>query len=367
MTRRCLGMDFAFLGQERAFGRRRVDRSKLLLRAALGLALFSLPFRSAPSFAADQAHTLAVRLSWLTSGYQAAFYLAAAKGWYAKAGLDVLLTPGNGSVTTIQLVGSRQYDAGEAALSNMVFARVKGMAITSIAGFFRTGDVALMVPVESPIKGPADLKGKNIIYTAGSFEGPFLDSFLAAGGLTHDEVEFVSIEPNSRNSVYGSGGADGMFGSPVGSMIVLNKIRKSRPILFADYGLNLPGFGIVASLETLKEKGPAMRSFATAVSAAWAYIENGHEEEGVQAIVNARSNDRVDPDELRQQLHNSAPFLVSKATPGLPIGVQSEDDWKATIATMEKAKVIEPGRKAEDFFTNDYLDVNTIKALGSGS
>ncbi|MGA8615606.1 MAG: ABC transporter substrate-binding protein [Xanthobacteraceae bacterium] len=340
-------------------------RSKLLSCAALGLALLSLPFRAAPSLAADQAHTLAVRLSWLTSGYQAAFYLAAAKGWYAKAGLDVTLTPGTGSVTTIQLVGSRQYDAGEAALSSMVFARVKGMGITSIAGFFRTGDVALMVPVESPITGPADLKGKKIIYTAGSFEGPFLDSFLAAGGLTRAQVEFVNIEPNSRNSVYGSGGADAMFGSPVGSLIVLNKVRKSRAILFADYGLNLPGFGIVASLETLKEKGPAMRAFATAVSAAWAYIENGHEEEGVQAILKARPNERVDADELRQQLHNSAPFLISKTTPGLPIGVQSEPDWKATIATMEKAKVIEPGWKPADFFTSDYLDVDAIKSLGS--
>jgi NitT/TauT family transport system substrate-binding protein len=342
-------------------------RLKLLSFAAFGLTLLSLPFRVAPSFAADQAHSLQVRLSWLTSGYQAAFYLAAAKGWYAKAGLVVSLTPGTGSVTTIQLVGSRQYDAGEAALSSMVFARVKGMAITSIAGFFRTRDVALMVPVESPIRGPADLTGKKIIYTAGSFEGPFLDSFLAAGGLTRDQVEFINIEPNSRNSVYGSGGADAMFGSPVGTLIVLNKVRKSRAILFADYGLNLPGFGIVASLDAVKEKGPAMRAFATVVSAAWTYIENGHEQEGVQAILMARPNDRLDADELRLQLHNSAPFLVSKTTSGLPIGVQSEADWAATIATMEKAKVIEPGSKPADFFTNDYLDVNVIKSLGGGS
>lgn len=341
-------------------------RAKLLSRLALVLAAVWLPLRAAPSLAADQAHTLNVRLSWLTSGYQAAFYLAAAKGWYANAGLDVSLTPGTGSVTTIELVASGQYDAGEAALSSMVFARARGRAVTSIAGFFRTGDVALMVPVESPIKGPADLKGKKLIYTAGSFEGPFIDSFLRAGGLTHDQVEFINIEANSRNSVYANGGVDGMFGSPVGSLIVVNKLRKSRAILFADYGLSLPGFGIVASLEALKQKGPALRAFATAVSAAWAYIENGHEEEGVQAILKARPNDRVDADELRAQLHNCAPFLVSKTTPGLPIGVQSTADWKATIATMQNAKVLPSGFKPADFFTNDYLDVKTIKSL-SGS
>jgi NitT/TauT family transport system substrate-binding protein len=341
-----------------------MDKSNRLSRVVAALTLSFLLFQAAPSLSADQAHTLNVRLSWLTSGYQAAFYLAAAKGWYTKAGLEVSLTPGTGSVTTIQLVGSRQYDAGEAALSNMVFARTKGMAITSIAGFFRTGDVALMVPVESTIEGPADLKGKKIIYTAGSFEGPFLDSFLRAGGLRREQLEFVNIEPNSRNSVYASGGADGMFGSPVGSLVVVNRLRRSRAILFADYGLSLPGFGIVASLATLREKGPAMRDFATAVAAAWSYIENGHEEEAVQATLTARRNDRVDADELREQLHNSTPFLVSKTTPGLPIGVQTEADWKATIATMEKARVVEPGWKAADFFTNDYLDVKMIKSLG---
>ena len=86
-------------------------RSKLLPRIGFALGLLSLPLLTAPSFGADREHSLNVRLSWLTSGYQAAFYLAAAKGWYANAGLDVSLTPGTGSVTTIQLVGSQQYDA----------------------------------------------------------------------------------------------------------------------------------------------------------------------------------------------------------------------------------------------------------------
>jgi hypothetical protein len=31
---------------------------------------------------------------------------------------------------------------------------------------------------------------------------------------------------------------------------------------------------------------------------------------------------------------------------------------------MEKAKVVEPGWQAADFFTNDYLDVKMIKSLG---
>ncbi len=320
---------------------------------------------AAPASAADAAHTLKVRLSWVTSGYQAAFYLAAEKGWYKKAGLDVSIEPGTGSVTTIQLVNSGQYDAGEANLSNMVLARLQGMAVTSIAGFFRTGDVCLMVPQDSAIHGPGDLKGKKIIFTAGSFEVPYLDAFLAAGGLKRDQVEFVNIDANSRNSIYADGRADAMFGSPVGSLIVINKLRPSRAILFADWGLNLPGFGIVTSEATLKAKPDAMRAFASAVAGAWTYIEAGHEAEAVDAIMKERSADRVDANEIRLQLHNSAPFLTSKATAGMPFGVQSEVDWKQTLAVMQKAGAIPPGSKPDEYYTNAYLDPKVIKALGS--
>ena len=320
---------------------------------------------AAPASAADDAHTVKVRLSWITSGYQAPFYLAAEKGWYKKAGLDVSIEPGTGSVTTIQLVNGGKYDAGEANLSNMVLARRQGMAVTSIAGFFRTGDVCITVPQDSAIHGPGDLKGKKIIFTAGSFEGPFIDSFLAAGGLKRDQVEFVNMDVNARNPIYGDGRADGMFGSPVGSLIIINKLRPSRAILFADWGLNLPGFGIVVSEAGLKAKPEAMGAFASAVAGAWTYIAAGHEAEAVDAIMKARPDDRVDADDIKQQLHNSIPFLYSKATAGWPIGVQSEEDWKHTLAVMEKAGAIPPGSKPDEYYTNDYLDLKVIKALGS--
>jgi hypothetical protein len=31
---------------------------------------------------------------------------------------------------------------------------------------------------------------------------------------------------------------------------------------------------------------------------------------------------------------------------------------------MEKAKVIDPGTKPTDYFTNDYLDVDLIRKIG---
>ncbi|HEX9461184.1 MAG TPA: hypothetical protein VGB82_01170, partial [Alphaproteobacteria bacterium] len=67
------------------------------------------------------------------------------------------------------------------------------------------------------------------------------------------------------------------------------------------------------------------------------------------------------------QLKDSLPFLYTPASQKLPIGVQAESDWTEAIGVMERAKTIDPGSKAKDYFTNDYLDLDLIKSIASGS
>jgi NitT/TauT family transport system substrate-binding protein len=328
-------------------------------------AVFALALGGQAALAADEAHTLSVRLDWLSSGFHAPFHLAAEKGWFKKAGLDVTIQPGTGSVTTVQLVGAGQFDVGFAALSSMAFARSKGVPVISIAGFFRKGDLALLVPMDSPIKTPADLKGKKFVTTPGSLEAPFLDPFFSKGGLKRDEVELLNVDASAKMSTYLSGTNDGVFSSTAYTLALVRK-RAARPVLFADFGLNLPGFGLVVSEAKLKQKGEALKALASIVAGAWAYILAGHEEEAVQAMMKAREQERLNPEYMRGQLKDSLPFLFTPATEKQPIGVQSEADWAAAISLLEMAKVIGAGSTPKNYFTNDYLDLNLIKSIAAG-
>jgi len=318
---------------------------------------------AAPARAADEAHTISVRLDWLPTGYHAAFWLALEKGWFKNAGLDVTLNDGTGSVTTVQLVGSGQYDVGHAALAVMAIARSKGMKLISIAGFFRTGDTGLMVPKDSPITGPKDLRGKKIIYTAGSLEAPFVPAFLAAGGLTEKDLDLLNVDANAKVGQYLAGASDGII-SAGPTVALLEKKRPSKLILFADSGLNLPSLGLVASEQALAKKGPAIREFASIVSGAWAYILNGHEDEGLAAVLKSHEAARLDPELMKANLDVSLRFLYTPATKNEPVGIQAASDWSNAIAVMEKAKVIEPGTKPADYFTNDYIDTKIIASIG---
>ena len=125
------------------------------------LILFAVPFISFQAKAQTQPLTL--RLDFLTSGYHAPIFLALEKDWFKKAGIDLTIVDGNGSTTTVQLVGSGQVDVGHAALSVMAVAQSKGVPLTSVAAIFRRGDIALLLPEESPIKSVKDLAGKTKI------------------------------------------------------------------------------------------------------------------------------------------------------------------------------------------------------------
>jgi NitT/TauT family transport system substrate-binding protein len=163
-----------------------------------------------------------------------------------------------------------------------------------------------------------------------------------------------------------AGGNDGAFTSTAYTVPLVAARRPARPVLFADFDLNLPGFGLFTTASVLQKKGDALKSLASITAGAWAYILNGHEEEAVQAMMKAREQDRLDAGVLGGQLKASLPFLYTEATAKLPIGVQSAEDWAGAIALMEKAKVIEPGSQPADYFTNDYLDLDLIKSIATG-
>jgi len=341
--------------------------SRRKFTALAGAAAAATVLTGRPVKAADSAHTLTVRMDWLPSGYQTPFFLAQEKGWYQKAGLDVKIDQGNGSATTVQLVGAGQYDAGLAYLAVMAFARAKGMPVTSIAGFFRKGDLSLLVPVDSPIKAPKDCKGKHLVYTSGSMESPFLDAWFAAGGLKRGDAELIQVDASAKISTYLQPTSDGVFTSAAFSVPVANPKKPTRAIPFADFGMNMPGFGILTNETALKAKGDALKKFASITSGAWAYIVHGHhEDEAVQSLIKARAEARLDPALVKGQLDASLPFLDTPASKNLPIGVQADSDWADAIKVMEAAKTIEPGSKSKDYYTNDYLDLDLIKSTAKG-
>jgi NitT/TauT family transport system substrate-binding protein len=284
---------------------------------------------------------LRLRLDWTPWGNQAAFHLAQAKGWYRDAGLDVQIDDGNGSTSTVQIVGTgSDYDIGFAALSSMVIARGKSLQVHAIATYARNSDIGVMVPLDSGITDIAGLRGKRIGYTASSLETPFLDVFFKAGGLTKADVELVNLEGAAKLGAYLSGKLDAAFSAIPFLVPAVNEGRPSRGIGLSAAGIAMPSYGLFARDTTIAEKRAALVKFVTISDAAWAYIIAGHQDEAVAAIRAARPNAKLNAQAMRAQIDSFITFFPTPASKGLPPGVMAADDWKAAIATMRGANLI---------------------------
>lgn len=333
-------------------------RARLLGAATLTLATLL----GGASAQAQALEPVKVRLDWAPWANHAALHLAQQKGWYRQAGLDVTLEDGNGSVTTVQIVGSSNaFDIGQAALAPMMIARDKGLPVKALAVFLRKNDIGVLVPTESNITGPAQLKGKKLAYTAGSLEAPFIDAFLAAGGLKRDDVELVNLDAASKVSNYAVGRTDAVFSTIPFVLATTSKTRPSRAIPFADIGLHMPSFGLVVSEAKFAERGEVLSKFASVVARSWEYIHAGHEDEAVDAIIAQRPQARLDRAVLRGQLDTLKTFFDNK--PGQRIGPPQPADWETAVKTLSSVKLIGTGRPATDYYIPGRVNPAAFEAL----
>ncbi len=316
---------------------------------------------------AQTATPLSVRLDWTPWGSQAGIHLAAVKGWFRDAGLDVTIADGNGSTQTVQIVGGgSDVDVGFAALSSMMIARDKGLAVRGIADYCRNSDIGLMVPLDSGITKVADLKGKRMAHTASSLETPFLDLFLASGGLTRGDITLINMDGAAKLAAYLTGKVDCAFSSIPFFVPAVKAERPSRGLLFAEAGLHLPSYGLFAREETIAAKGAALTKFVSLVDGAWAYIIAGHQDEGVDAILSQRPNAKLSRVVMRGQVDDFITFFPTPDTRALPVGQMAGADWNEAVDTMVKGKLIKPDAAAADFYTNTLFDPTLYhKAAGA--
>src|SRR5262245_27901533 len=326
-----------------------LSRRNLLAAAATSLAI---P-RVSKAQAADK---LTLRLDYTASGLHAPFYLAIKRGWFEKAGIDLYMEDDNRSSATVKLVGAGAFDLGLHSLGPLAVARAMKVPVISVAGVVRKGELGFLVPAESGWKTPKDLIGKKIDYGVASQDGPCVRYFRNQTGVSEDQVELINVDAASRYSVYFTKQTDSLLTTVPGVMPIAAVRRPSTAIVLADFGLNLPGLGLGVRTDTLEKKKDAIRRFVSVVCGAWAYVLDGHDQEGAEAVFANRPAGVFNVAMMSEQIRLFKPFFYTDATKGMPIGMQSEADWAQTLKSMEEAKVIPPGSKPSDYFTNDCVD-----------
>ncbi|GMA31283.1 ABC transporter substrate-binding protein [Litorihabitans aurantiacus] len=183
----------------------------------------------------DGAAPVTLGLTYVPDIQFAPFYVAEANGYYDEAGLDVELRHHGANEGLFTAVEQGQEDVVVASGDEVLAQRAGGGDLAQIATLYGRSPVALLVPEDSDVTGPADLAGLRI-GVAGEFGSTWLGllEILDAGGLTTDDAVVTSIGFTQTTALL-SGEVDAVMGYVNGDAVRLAAAgspsgRSSRPL-----------------------------------------------------------------------------------------------------------------------------------------
>jgi NitT/TauT family transport system substrate-binding protein len=299
---------------------------------------------------------LTVQTAFYPQGPQAYLFLAEEKGWFAKAGLQVEILDGRGSNYSVQVLSSGHADIGEGELLPLVFARDAGMPIKVVAEWYKNEGPTIIVPRDSPIRTPKDLKGKKVLLTAAGPWPPLIDPFLKPFGLTKQDLSLVYVDSTALFTIYASRQVDALMTVDL-AFSEADPLLPSRNLRAVDYGVKLPGNGLYVTEDMLAKRPQVLRRFLKVCADTLAYIfVDGHADEAAQAIRTQRPHTKLALEHLKMQVDMFKAFVPMPSATGKPIGWQSPQDWVERTAYMKGAHMLTHDHAPSDFYTNELID-----------
>jgi putative hydroxymethylpyrimidine transport system substrate-binding protein len=222
---------------------------------------------------------LTVLLDWFVNPNHAPLVIAAQKGYFADAGLDVELVPPADPSAPPRLVAAGQADIAISYQPQLHIQVAEGLPLSRIGTLVETPLNTLVVLADGPLRSVADLKGKTVGFSVGGFEDALLGAMLTNAGLTLEDVTLVNVNFALSPALI-SGRVDGVIGAFRNFEMTQLKLENHEGQAFYPEELGVPVYDeliYVARNDGLER--PEMRAFIEATERAVIWLTN-HPEEG---------------------------------------------------------------------------------------
>lgn len=330
-----------------------IDRIKRFPAYLYGAAIAAVVALGAfPASAADKA---TLRLDWVNSGYHAIWYYGLDKGIFQKAGIDLEVLEGKGSIITAQTVGNGSVTFGTADTAAVMGAIAQGMPIKIVAGYLRQSALAIVFPAEKGWKRFADMGNAKIGFSPGGASSQILPALIKKAGL-EGKVQLVSMEPAAKMTSILTHRVDGIdsFGFLVVS-ILEGQGFKAATLPYANEGVNIPGLSLIASDDTIKRSPDLVRRMVMAMNESIIAARNDPEG-AIDSLMN-RSPTLNRPVVLRT-LILSFDLLNPDWGKGKPLGWMSPEVIEQSQDVLMQYGGVQKKLPVTDYFTNDFVQAN---------
>lgn len=306
-------------------------------------------------------------LDWKFEGPSAAYFAAIDNGHFAAEGLDVEISPGQGSLDAIPKVATGAFPFGFADINSLIkfLDQNPGAPVTAVMMVYDKPPFAVVGRVSQGVSAPADLEGK--ILGAPPPDGAWAQ-FPAFASANNIDVDAVTVEPvgfPTREPMLAEGKVDAITGFSFSSF--LNLVRLGIPeedisvILMADHGLSLYGNAIIVNTDFATANADTVTGFLRAVAKGWKDAIAAPQA-GVEMI--AKRNPALDValETRRLQLAIDANVVTDYTRENGMGDIDSERFAKALEQLKETYEFQNPP-DASLYFTDAYLPESSARML----
>jgi NitT/TauT family transport system substrate-binding protein len=282
-------------------------------------------------------------------------FIGIARGYFAKAGVNVDVYGGNGSAQAVQLVAAAKGLVGRTGGIDVVKAiAASSVPVRAIATLCHRSPFLVMSSPDKPIKTPKDMEGKTIgIVSRGGATDNYLDIMLVAVGLNANSV--------SRQVVGNSPGAFDLlqlgrldaFIADSSVLIALQKAGKN-PYSFAfDDFAAIPAQVYVASEDGIKSHKDELKGFLRGAREAIEFIvAPGNMDAVMEGLQQFHLEELRNPDAARASIDAQSKLWVAEGPENILRNIPAK--WAKGWEQMTAAGLVKAGDPTTAY-TNDFL------------
>jgi NitT/TauT family transport system substrate-binding protein len=333
-----------------------------LLLAACGQAAPVASPTAPPAAQATEAPAQALRqvtlaMSYIPNVQFAPYYVAAEKGYYREAGIDITFDYNFENDVVQRAAGWPDSGVAFATASgtSTLLARQQGIPVKTVMTLYQQFPIVFFAKSATGLKSAADLAGKTV-GIPGNF-GESLYGLLAvryANGLDESafavqEIGFTQAEAVLEDKVPVA------IGYAMNEPVILREQGEAVDVLRVADVYNLAANGIVVSERLIAEDPDLVRAFIAASLRGLAdTLANPDEafELSLRAIPEAQLGD---PERQRTVLQESLPYWSSEQTASAGLGYTDAEVWRQTEQFMRDAALLAGPVDVEAAFTNEFI------------
>jgi putative hydroxymethylpyrimidine transport system substrate-binding protein len=303
---------------------------------------------------AGKAEPLRVMLDYFPNADHAGIYAAQESGAYARAGLDVEITPPPDPSAPLKLLLAGKTDLAISYVPELLLAREKGAQLVAVGALVQKPLTSLMAVGKAKVRSPADLRGKRVGTSGIPYQSAYLKTILQTAGVDPGSVKETNVGFNLVPAML-SGKVDATLGAFWNYEGVDLARRGKDPVIQHMEKLGVPTYPelvFVARRRDLdQEFGAKVRRFMQATA-------RGHEtlrkdpQVGIDGLLAADSG--LDRDLQQAAVRATLPVFFPDDDQR-PFGYQDQGEWQAYADWMFEQKLLTRRQDAEQLMTNEFL------------